>query len=192
MPENAPPITASQLHVLANLKRVVVRLKGRIMFYTLDGKNCRLQVNSLRARGFIEKGRSAKPVATALGQVTRGSALFGQRVLVADDDYYFAQDTANVLRAAGADIVGPCSNAEDARACLDWRTSAVVLDINLGDGPCFQLAGYLKERGIPFVFVTGYDLNMIPAEFDRVERLQKPIQFRRIVDAVSRTIAKAA
>ena len=47
------------------------------------------------------------------------------------------------------------------------------------------------NQGIPFVFTTGYDLEVIPAEFDGVERLQKPIQLRQIVAAIAKLVNKA-
>jgi hypothetical protein len=64
-----------------------------------------------------------------------------------------------------------------------------VIDINLGSGPSFKLAETLKDRGIPFVFTTGYDAGAIPAEFAGVERLEKPFPLRQIVGAVARLTA---
>ncbi|WP_043749406.1 hypothetical protein [Methylobacterium nodulans] len=49
-----------------------------------------------------------------------------------------------------------------------------------------QLTEVLRDRSIPFVFTTGYDARVIPAEFNGVERLQKPLQFRQIVVAVAK------
>jgi hypothetical protein len=37
--------------------------------------------------------------------------------------------------------------------------------------------------------VTGYDQGVIPTEFAQVERLEKPVQLRRLVDAVARILA---
>ena len=62
----------------------------------------------------------------------------------------------------------------------------MVVDINLGPGPSFKLAETLKDAGIPFVFTTGYDAEVIPAGFEAVERLQKPLQLRQIVGAVAK------
>lgn len=50
-----------------------------------------------------------------------------------------------------------------------------MVDVNLGSGPSFKLAETLRDRGIPFVFTTGDDAEVIPAGFARVERLQKPL-----------------
>ena len=65
--------------------------------------------------------------------------------------------------------------------------NAVALDLNLGGGgPRFALAHKLVKRGTPFVFLTGYDPDVIPGELADVPRLQKPIALRAIVDAVSK------
>lgn len=121
--------------------------------------------------------------------MTGESDLSGRRILVVEDDYYLATDSARALQGAGAEVLGPCSTEEDAREELaEQRPDAVLLDINLGPGPTFKLAETLKHGGIPFVFVTGYDQKVIPAEFHNVERLEKPIQLRRVVSVVSKLL----
>jgi len=116
--------------------------------------------------------------------MTGEADLSGHRVLVVEDEYYQADDAARALGGAGAKVMGPCATEEAARAALEeQRPDAVVLDINLGSGPTFKLAETLKDRGIPFVFFTGYDQEMIPKEFARVERLEKPVGGQKIVDA---------
>jgi DNA-binding LytR/AlgR family response regulator len=86
-------------------------------------------------------------------------------------------------------VLGPYPTEDEARDELAaQRPDAVLLDINLGPGPTFKLAEHLKDNGIPFVFVTGYDQNVIPAEFDNVERLEKPLQLRQLVGAVSKLV----
>jgi len=115
--------------------------------------------------------------------------LGGRRVLVVEDEYYIASDTARALQGAGAEILGPCASEDAARTQLEGqRPDAALVDINLGRGPSFKLAEILLERQIPFVFVTGYDQEVIPQKFAGVERLQKPVQLRQMVDAVARLV----
>ena len=60
-----------------------------------------------------------------------------------------------------------------------------MLDLNLGGGgPRFEIAHLLKARGIPFVFLTGYDPDVIPEDMHDVVRLQKPLPYHAIVEAV--------
>ena len=115
--------------------------------------------------------------------------LSGHRVLVVEDDYYLATDTARALQGAGARVVGPCPTEEAARAALEQEEpTAALIDINLGAGPSFILARLLRQQNVPFVFVTGYDEGVIPTEFSDVERLQKPVELRRVVRFLAETL----
>jgi DNA-binding response OmpR family regulator len=121
--------------------------------------------------------------------MTGEADLSGYRVLIVEDEYYLAEDAAQVLRGAGAEVMGPCPTEQSARAALEQQhLDAVLLDVNLGSGPTFKLAETLKDRGIPFVFFTGYDQVMIPKEFDHVERIVKPVEPRKIVAAISKVV----
>jgi hypothetical protein len=49
-----------------------------------------------------------------------------------------------------------------------------VLDVNLQGDPVFPVADKLQQRGVPFVFVTGFDEWAIPERFAQVPHLEKP------------------
>ena len=124
--------------------------------------------------------------------MTGEADLTGLCVLIVEDDHYLATDTARALRGVGAHVMGPYAS-EDARAeLMDHRPGAAVVDINLGPGPSFKLAETLKDGGVPFVFTTGYDPEIIPEEFESIGRLEKPFQLRQVVGAVARLRAPDA
>jgi CheY-like chemotaxis protein len=158
------------------------------------GARCRLEFALKGGASILETDAPTRAIVFGGALDMTGEAdLSGQRILVVEDDYYLATDAARALRGAGAEVAGPSPTEEAARAELaQQRPHAVVVDINLGSGPSFKLAEILKDRGIPFVFVTGYDQKVIPAEFDDIERLEKPIQLRHLVGAISKLVAKAA
>ncbi len=115
-----------------------------------------------------------------------GAILAGRRVLVVEDDFYLASDAARALRAAGAEVVGPLPRSAPALEALARNgIHAAVVDINLGDGPSFELADALKRHGVPFVFVTGYDEVLIPERLANVTTLLKPADMRAVVQAVA-------
>lgn len=120
--------------------------------------------------------------------MTNAPDLAGRRVLVVEDDYYMAGDTAAALRGAGAQVLGPCLSEQAAFDLLDHETPThAVLDLNLGGGgPRFAIARGLRDRGVPFLFLTGYDREVIPAELQDAVCLQKPVVFGELVEAVSR------
>lgn len=167
--------------------------KGHLVI-TAGGAQCHLEF-PLREGSSILETRAPQRAAVFGGALDMSGApnLGGHRVLVVEDDYFLATDAARALRGAGAQVTGICATEEAAGTELEGRRpDAAVLDINLGAGPSFKLAEALKDRHIPFIFVTGYDQEMIPEQFSDVERLEKPVQLRQIVGAVSKLLTPAA
>ena len=115
--------------------------------------------------------------------------LTGRRILIVEDDYLLAWDTGDALCKAGAEIVGPVANEDDALAAIRrGNLHAAVTDINLGCGPSFETARALQSADIPFVFLTGYDQLSIPEEFHAVPRLTKPIDAKQIARELTRVL----
>jgi DNA-binding response OmpR family regulator len=118
--------------------------------------------------------------------MTGEANLAGQRVLVVEDDYYLATDTARALKAAGVTVLGPVPNEAAAREAIETgNPTAAVVDINLGSGPAFGVARLLTERAVPFIFLTGYDQTAIPPDFAQAPSLRKPVEFRSIATALA-------
>jgi two-component SAPR family response regulator len=119
--------------------------------------------------------------------MNRELPLAGRFVLVVEDNYLVAMDEQDWLKAAGARVVGPASNADHAFALLDARKiDSAIIDINLGDGPVYEIADRLAQLGVPFVFATGYDESAISLWFRNRPRLQKPFRADQLVQAIDR------
>ena len=152
------------------------------------GARCRIEFPLRDGASILETGAPQR--ATAFGGVldmTGKADLCGHCILVVEDDYYLASDTTRALRGAGAAVLGPVPTEAAALAALETGApTGAVVDINLGAGASFTLPETLKRRGVAFVFVTGYDEQMIPPDFATTPRLQKPVDLRQIV----RTLAE--
>ena len=153
-----------------------------------EGARCHLEFPLRDGESILET--DAPQPATIFGgtlDMTGAPDLAGRTVLVVEDDYYMANDTAAALRGAGATVLGPCPSVEATQDLLEGETPThAVLDLNLGGGgPRFEIARMLKESGVPFIFLTGYDPDVIPKELETVFRLQKPVPFRAIVEAIA-------
>ncbi|MFY9694445.1 MAG: response regulator [Xanthobacteraceae bacterium] len=99
------------------------------------------------------------------------------RVLLVEDEALVAMMIQDTLAEFGFQVVGPISSASEAlSASRDSQLDAAVLDINLGDGLVYTVAEILSQRGVPFVFVTGYDAESVDSRFAGVPILQKPIE----------------
>jgi len=108
----------------------------------------------------------------------RPDALRGRRLLVVEDDYLIAVDLARDLARRGAEVVGPAGSVRDALALVEAegdRLDGAVLDINLRDQRVYPVADALAARGVPFVFLTGYDAWVIPDAHAGVPRCEKPV-----------------
>lgn len=108
-------------------------------------------------------------------------AVQGRRVLVVEDDYVLAKDLQHELEDAGAEVLGPVPSVADALALLatDARPGAAVPDVNLGGEWVFPMAEALRERGVPFLFATGYDRWSLPATYAEVPHCEKPFDVGR-------------
>ncbi len=99
------------------------------------------------------------------------------RVLLVEDEALVALMIQDTLTEFGFQVIGPLGTASEAlSASRDSRLDAAVLDINLGDDMVYTVAEILSKRGVPFVFVTGYDADSVDSRFAGVPILQKPIE----------------
>ncbi len=118
--------------------------------------------------------------------------LSGHRIVILEDDYYQAQDCRQPLEAAGAKVIAISATIPDLPALLEeGRIDAVLIDINLGHGLSFDFARELKAKGIPFVFLTGYDAAMLPDDLAGSGYLTKPADAARIKAALARAAEDA-
>ena len=83
--------------------------------------------------------------------------LRGLRVLIVEDEALIASFIEDFLIDLGCDVVGPAMRMKEAvdlarEAAIDGAT----LDVNIVGEKIYPVADILTERGIPFVFMTGY------------------------------------
>ena len=115
------------------------------------------------------------------------TSLAGLRILVVDDDYIVASECGAVLRKHGAQVLGPVPDIARARASLFSETpDCILLDINLKGDMAFDLARELVVRGIPIIFMTGYDSSVLPVSLRGRSLLQKPVETRQLIQALRR------
>jgi DNA-binding NtrC family response regulator len=109
--------------------------------------------------------------------------LTSYRVLLAEDEYYIADDLAQRLSAYGAIVLGPVPTLERALAIVqaEERIDGAVIYINLRGEMAFPLADALEERDVPFVFATGYNTVAIPDRYQHVPRWGKPYHLEGLV-----------
>jgi DNA-binding response OmpR family regulator len=99
----------------------------------------------------------------------------GRQVLVVEDEMTIVVMIEDTLRQLGANVVGPAARLDAAlRLAREAPIDAAVLDINIRGGNSYPVADILTERGIPFVFCSGYGDWAIDKRHRDRPRLQKP------------------
>lgn len=104
-----------------------------------------------------------------------GHRLAGRRILVLEDGHIIAEDLTLEITVEGGEVIGP---VETVAAALDAITNTDVdgatLDIKLSHEMSFEVADALADSNIPFVFLTAYGADTVPARHANVIRLEKP------------------
>ncbi len=67
-----------------------------------------------------------------------------------------------------------------------------LLDVNLNNQPITPVVEVLIQRGLPFVFSSGYGQSAVPQAFRQNPTLQKPFQAEALARAIDAAVAKPA
>lgn len=119
----------------------------------------------------------------------RALSLKGARILIVEDAVLLALELETGLSEAGAEVIGPAYELEEAMALLDRPIDAAVLDANLNGRSVMPVAEALAARHVPFVFATGYgEAGGAPGGFD-APVIRKPYDVTQVADAVAELLA---
>ena len=116
--------------------------------------------------------------------------LEGLRILVVEDNFLAAEVVRDALERSGCTVVGPVGRVADGLHLAEQeKLDGAVLDINLNGDRCFPIAHALASRGVPFVFLTGYNSTVVPDELRATRRLDKPVLEHQLIDALGQLVA---
>ena len=118
-----------------------------------------------------QENAAATALMSAGAEATLGGAL------VVEDNMLIAMEMEDLLENIGFHPVNAAPNVARALAAIEkHRYRACLLDINLKKEASFEIAYALRDRGIPFVFTTGYDsTSPLPEDLKSNDLLRKPI-----------------
>ena len=116
-----------------------------------------------------------------------------RKVMLVEDEALIAIMMEDLLTDAGCEVAATFGALAPA---MEWLSTQVdlpdgaLLDVNLGGEMVFPLANALLDRGVPFVFATGY--GVLPSDdFPDVVVLQKPVNLGLLANAIRRFGAEA-
>lgn len=94
------------------------------------------------------------------------------------------------LDDAGCTVVGPAQSLDKARSMAREESfDAALVDGNLAGRPVDEIAATLRERRIPFAFVTGYGREALPAGFDEMPIVEKPFTQEQVTATLERLLS---
>jgi PAS domain S-box-containing protein len=112
------------------------------------------------------------------------------RIMLVEDEVLLGMLMRDMITEMGCFVAGPyCSVSEAMVASEGQQFDAAVLDVNLGGEHVYPLAAELTRRGVPCIFVTGYDDEAIDERFTQLPILQKPVS-RKGLEPVLRACVK--
>lgn len=117
------------------------------------------------------------------------SPFAGRRVLVVEDEMLVAWPLEDILVELGCMVIGPAASVNQALAMIEANAIDVaVLDVNLNGEMSYPVADALAARGVPFVFVTGYDKDRMLEGYRNCPVLQKPFHRAELSTTLERLL----
>ena len=121
------------------------------------------------------------------GPAASAASLTGRRILLVEDQTLIAMALEADLQDHGLQVTGRAASVEAALALIDADPpDLAVLDVNLADQDSLPVAEALRARAIPFVFATGYGVDIgLPDGFARAPVASKPYQVGDILQKLA-------
>jgi CheY-like chemotaxis protein len=113
-----------------------------------------------------------------------------KRILIVEDEMLIAMLVEDIVNGFGHEVVGPAMTLEHAlQLAREEAFDCAILDVNLGCGTSSApIAELLVDRGISFMFATGYGSKGLSPQFaDRVV-VRKPFVAGDIAAALQRIL----
>lgn len=148
------------------------------------------QALSLAVRLVKSQGGSGPDL---LGALTREMAMIAHiarpgLVMVVEDEALIALDLEWQLEHSGFETVSFSSSAEATQWLAHNKPTFAVLDVQLKEGPCNELAEALVVQDVPFIVSSGLQHEDLPAPFRNGVLVTKPCDSAHLAAAFKRCI----
>jgi CheY-like chemotaxis protein len=112
-------------------------------------------------------------------------------ILVLEDESLIAMMLQGWLERIDCQTIGPAHSVQSALDLIEGaKLDGALLDVSLRDNEkCYPVAWALRDRRVPFAFLTGYAAEDVDASFGEVPVLCKPLDFEAFEAAVAKFLS---
>lgn len=111
------------------------------------------------------------------------------RLLIVEDEYLIRLLLEDMLVELGCSIAAVASNLDDGKkAAQTSEIDLAILDVNIDGQQVFPIADILRDRKLPFIFITGYGARGLPEHYRDLPTLQKPFQMHDLEATLARVL----
>jgi len=100
--------------------------------------------------------------------------LDGTRILILEDEPIIGLALEDMLQRHGAHVLLASGIEEAFELLASEDVESAILDVNVHGTQSYPIASMLAERGIPFIFATGYGDRAHPSDFVSIPTISKP------------------
>jgi CheY-like chemotaxis protein len=109
----------------------------------------------------------------------------GLRLLMAEDEMVLAMSLEDLLHLLDCQVV-KAPSVRQALALVEKEPfDGALLDLKLSSERVYPVADALDQRGIPYIFMTGYGVDIIHADYRSRPAIQKPFTLEALEHAMT-------
>ena len=108
------------------------------------------------------------------------------RMLLVEDDVAFGEILEALFLDHGYEVHWARTLGHAIQLSHANAFAAALLDVHVGSELVFELADRLKTCAVPYVFMSGPFIELLPRPHDTVPLVRKPLRLKELLSAVER------
>jgi CheY-like chemotaxis protein len=118
-----------------------------------------------------------------------GSPLKNGSFFLVEDEALLRMMTAEMLEELGHRVVAEAGTISAAEPLARTATfDLALLDVNVGGSNVAPIAQIISDRGLPFIFVSGYGSKGLPQSFQDRPALRKPFLIESLAEMIEKEL----